>query len=211
MSIALILLGLSKTKTAKSETGQVWKPILLLAIWWLVEGMIPFVLKNSNIPVGLDNLFELKPYSYFLIALFVLLFLSYNVLFRNVLQGLLSKTKGGTVMLLFLLCALFFVFELLVLDETTVSIALPISLTITNLVFLNKESFKQRLLRSVFSTVILTSALVSLLTVFNAKKDLQARQVLAKKIISERDVELELKYIDLSTLLLSYNSKKLCV
>ena len=199
MSIALILLGLSKTKTAKSETGQVWKPILLLAIWWLVEGMIPFVLKNSNIPVGLDNLFELKPYSYFLIALFVLLFLSYNVLFRNVLQGLLSKTKGGTVMLLFLLCALFFVFELLVLDETTVSIALPISLTITNLVFLNKESFKQRLLRSVFSTVILTSALVSLLTVFNAKKDLQARQVLAKKIISERDVELELKYIDLST------------
>ena len=96
-------------------------------------------------------------------------------------------------MFLFLLCALFFIVDLLVLDDTTFSIALPISLTITNLVFLNKESFKQRLLRSVFSTIILTSALVSLLTVFNVKKDLQARKVLAQKIISERDVELELK------------------
>ena len=35
------------------------------------------------------------------------------------------------------------------------------------------------------------------MTVFNVKKDLQAREVLARKIISERDVELELKYRDL--------------
>ena len=99
---------------------------------------------------------------------------------------------------MFLLCAVFFVLELFILEDSTFSMALPISLTITNLVFLNKTSFKQRLLRSVFSTVILTSALVSLLTVFNVKKDIQSRKVLAKKIISERDVQLELNYISLS-------------
>jgi hypothetical protein len=41
--------------------------------------------------------------------------------------------------------------------------------------------------------------MVSLLTVFNVKKDLQSRKVLAKKIISERDVQLELNYLSLSS------------
>ena len=135
---------------------------------------------------------------YVLIALFVLLFLSYNVLFRTVFMSLLRDTQGRAVVLMFLLCVVFFMLELFILEDTTFSMALPISLTITNLVFLNKTSFKQRLLRSVFSTVILTSALVSLLSVFNVKKDLQSRRLLAKKIISERDVQLELNYHSLS-------------
>ena len=46
MAFALLLLALSKTKIAQREKGQVWKPIFLLAIWWLVEGVIPFVLKK---------------------------------------------------------------------------------------------------------------------------------------------------------------------
>lgn len=197
-SLAFLMLGASKMDIIKSRKGLLWKPVLLLGTWWFVEGVIPFVLNNSSVPIGLDNLFELKSYSYALIALFVLLFLSYNVLFRTVFNSLLQDFHGKAVMLMFLLCSVFFVVELFVLEDSTFSIALPISLTITNLVFLNKNSFKQRLLRSVFSTIILTSALVSLLTVFNVKKDLQSRKVLANKIITERDVELELNYLSLS-------------
>jgi len=197
-SMAFALLGLSNLDLIKNKKGLFWKPFLLLGIWWVVEGVIPFVLNHSIIPIGLDNLFELKSYSYVLIALFVLLFLSYNVVFRTVFNSLLRDSQGKAVVLMFLLCAVFFMLELFILEDTTFSMALPVSLTITNLVFLNKTSFKQRLLRSVFSTVIMTSALVSLLTVFNVKKDLQSRKVLAKKIISERDVQLELNYHALS-------------
>ena len=195
---SFVLIGSSNLHIIKSKKGLLWKPFLLIGIWWVLEGVIPFVLKHSSVPIGLDNLFELKSYSYILIALFVLLFLAYNVLFRTVFNSLLRDTQGRAVVLMFLLCAVFFVLELFILEDSTFSMALPISLTITNLVFLNKTSFKQRLLRSVFSTVILTSALVSLLTVFNVKKDIQSRKVLAKKIISERDVQLELNYISLS-------------
>ena len=198
MALAFLILAGSKSKILQSQKGRFWKPLLLLSVWWIVEGVIPFVLNNSNVPIGLHNLFELKPYSYFLIALFVLLFLSYNVLLRNTLRGLLSKTKRTTVNLLFLLCVSFFVLELFVLEGTFFSIALPVSLTITNLVFLKKEAFNQRLIRSVLSTILLTTSLVSLLTSFNVKKDLQSRKVLAKKVVSERDVELELKYEKLS-------------
>ncbi len=196
--LAFILLGLSYLPITKSKKGLFWKPFVLIGLWWFVEGIIPFVLNHSSVPIGLDNLFELKPYSYALITLFVLLFLSYNVLFRTIFNSLLRDSKGRAVALMFLLCSVFFVLELFILEDTTFSMALPISLAITNLVFLNKTSFKQRLLRSVFSTIILTSAMVSLLTVFNIKKDLQYRKVLAKKIISERDVQLELNYLSLS-------------
>ena len=197
-SLAFVLLGLSYLPITKNKEGLFWKPFVLIGVWWFVEGIIPFVLNHSSVPIGLDNLFELKAYSYVLIALFVLLFLSYNVLFRTVFNSLLRDSKGRAIGLMFLLCAVFFVLELFILEDTTFSMALPISLAITNLVFLNKTSFKQRLLRSVFSTIILTSAMVSLLTVFNIKKDLQTRKVLAKKIISERDVQLELNYLSLS-------------
>ena len=197
--LAFILLGLSYLPITKSKKGLFWKPFVLIGLWWFVEGIIPFVLNHSSVPIGLDNLFELKPYSYVLIALFVLLFLSYNVLFRTIFNSLLRDSKGRAVALMFLLCSVFFILELFILEDTTFSMALPISLAITNLVFLNKISFKQRLLRSVFSTIILTSAMVSLLTVFNVKKDLQSRKVLAKKIISERDVQLELNYLSLSS------------
>ena len=197
-SLAFILLGISYLPIIKNKKGLLWKPFVLIGVWWFVEGIIPFVLNHSSVPIGLDNLFELKPYSYGLIALFVLLFLSYNVLFRTIFNSLLRDSKGRAVGLMFLLCSVFFLLELFILEDTTFSMALPISLAITNLVFLNKTSFKQRLLRSVFSTIILTSAMVSLLTVFNIKKDIQSRKVLAKKIISERDVQLELNYLSLS-------------
>lgn len=197
-SISFLMVGASNLSVIKTKKGLLWKPFFLLGIWWVIEGVVPFVLNHSSVPIGLDNLFELKFYSYVLITLFVLLFLSYNVLFRTVFNSLLRGSQGKAVILMFLLCAVFFVVELLLLEDSTFSIALPISLTITNLVFLNKTSFKQRLFRSIFSTIILASALVSLLMVFNTKKDVQSRKVLAKKIISERDVELELNYFSLT-------------
>jgi len=196
--LAFVMLGFSKIQGINEGKGRFMKPIILLLAWWVVEGVIPFVLSNSSIPIGLDNLFELKPYSYGLIALFVLLFLSYNVLFRSVFNSLLKETKGKAIMLLFLLCILFIIVELFILDGLEMSIALPLALTITHLVFLNKKTFRQRLLRSVFTTIILSSALVSQLTVYHVKKDIESRAVLARKIISERDVQLELNYTSIS-------------
>ena len=196
--LAFVMLGFTKTKVITEKKGRFWKPVLLLLAWWIVEGIIPFVLNNSSIPIGLNNLFELKPYSYGLIALFVLLFLSYNVLFRTIFNSLLKDSKGKAVMLLFLFCIVFILLEIFILDGSEMSIALPLALTITHLVFLNKRSFRQRLLRAVFSTIILSSALVSQLTVYNVKKDIETRAVLARKIISERDVQLELNYTSLS-------------
>ena len=80
-SLAFVLLGLSYLPITKNKEGLFWKPFVLIGVWWFVEGIIPFVLNHSSVPIGLDNLFELKAYSYVLIALFVLLFLCNQIPF----------------------------------------------------------------------------------------------------------------------------------
>ena len=108
----LSFVGGLETRAHKKQKRTFWKPFLLLGIWWIVEGVIPFVLNHTSLTIGLDNLFELQPYSYVLIALFVLLFLSYNVLFRTIFMSLLRDTQGRAVVLMFLLCVVFFMLEL---------------------------------------------------------------------------------------------------
>ena len=177
------------------------KSILLLITWWFIERSVPFVLNNSSIPISLDNLFELEAFSYIIILVFVFLFLVYNSLFKRVFNDFTSK--GGTrgVVLLFVLSVVFLLFEVFVQGVDSLSLALPFALTLLSLIFMNKNSFRQRLFKSVFSTIILSTALVSLLTINHNQKDLLDRKVLAKKVIKERNRELEVKYRSLTTTL----------
>lgn len=175
------------------------KPLLLLITWWLIERSVPFVLNNSSIPMSLDNLFELEVFSYIIIMVFVFLFLVYNSLFKSFFSDFTSR--GGTrgVVLLFVLSIVFLLFEVFAQGDISLSLALPLALTLLSLAFMNKNSFRQRLFKSVFSIIILSTALVSLLTINHNQKDLLERKVLAKKVIKERDRELEVKYRSLTT------------
>ena len=198
-ALGILLLRVPKTDFFNKKRFPIAKSVLLLLVWWSIEGIVPFVLNNSSIPIGLDNLFELKAFSYIIISLFVLIFLSYNSFFKAVFAALVRPTDTKYVSVLFVLCVSFILLEVFFLGGTSFTIALPLSLTIVSLVFLNKNSFRQRLLRSVFSTVILSAALVSQITVYHKKKDLGTRKVLAQKVLNERDRELEMKYVSLSS------------
>ena len=195
--LVLVLFRAPKSSFFSENKYPILKCLLLIVVWWFIEGLVPFVLNNSSIPIGLDNLFELKAFSYIVISLFVLVFLSYNSLFKGVFGGLVKLTETKYISFLFLFCVSFIIIEIFILGGTSFTIALPLSLTIVSLVFLNKNSFKQRLLRSVFTTVILSAALVSQITVYHKKKDLGTRKVLAQKVLRERDRELEIKYASL--------------
>ncbi len=172
----------------------IFQGLFLVSIWWLVEGVVPFIFNNSSIPIRLDNLFELELFSYLTISLFVLLFLAYNSFFKSVFEGLVDGQGSRNVSVLFVVCALSALIEITVFDNTSLSVGLPLCLAVIGLFFLNKNAFKQRLLRSVFSTVFLSAALVSQITVNDALKDLDTRKVLAKKVLTERDRELEMRF-----------------
>ena len=193
-ALGLILISSDVKQFVSKKTPLVIQFFLIISFWWLVEGTIPFVLKNSSIPVGLNNLFELELLSYLIIIFYVLLFLAYNSFFKSVFVGVVKDRGSKAVSFLFLACVFSMLIEVIVFNNTSLSIGLPLFLTATCVLFFNKNAFKQRLLRSVFSTMFLSTALVSQITVNNTVKDLKTRGVLAKKVLNERDRELEIKY-----------------
>ena len=193
-AFGLLLVSYGSKQALTKMVPPVFQGVILLFLWWTVERTIPFILNNSSIPIGLDNLFELEPFSYLVISLFVLLFLAYNSFFKSVFDGLVAGRGSRNVSVLFVLCVLSVILETIVFNGSSLSIGLPLCLTVTGLLFFNKNAFRQRLLRSVLSTVFLSAALVSQINVNDTVKDLETRKVLAKKVLSERDRELEIKY-----------------
>ena len=201
ISVFILFIGLGRLLVSKdlrevliNKTHPVLLCFLVVSLWWIVEQTVPFILENSSIPLGLDNLFELEPFSYLLIFVFVLLFLAYNSFFKAVFEALIEKHGSRSISALFILCIVLVIIEIVFSDRFSLSICLPLFLTLTGLFFINKNAFRQRLLRSVFSTIFLSAALVSQITVIENKKDLETRKLLAKKVLSERDRELEIKY-----------------
>ena len=189
-----ILVSSTVRQVLLKRLPSVFHSLFLVFVWWLVEGAVPFVFDNSSIPISLDNLFELEPFSYLTISLFVLLFLAYNSFFKSVFEGLMEGLGPRNISVLFVVCVFSAFIEVTVFNNTSLSVGLPLCLAATGLLFLNKNEFKQRLLRSVFSTVFLSAALVSQITVNDARKDLDTRKVLAKKVLTERDRELEMRF-----------------
>ena len=181
-----------------TRTHPILQCLLVAFLWWTVEETVPFILENSSIPAGLDNLFEFETFSYIVILVFVLLFLAYNSFFKAVFEGLINRHGSKSISVLFTTCIVLVVLEIVLRDSFSLSIWLPLCLTLSGLFFLNKNAFRQRLLRSVLSTVFLSAALVSQITVNENKKDLETRKLLAKKVLSERDRELEIKYKSLT-------------
>lgn len=193
-ALGFLLVSSGVKKVFIKKVPPIFQVVFLVPLWWLVEGTIPFVLKNSSIPIGLDNLFELELFSYIIIFFYVLLFLAYNSFFKSVFEDLIKGRGSRLVSVLFVACILSVILEIFVFNSSSLSIGLPLCLTATGLFFLNKNAFKQRLLRSVFSTVFLSAALVSQISLNDTVKDLETRRVLAKKVLNERDRELEIKY-----------------
>ena len=66
-AFGLILISSDVKEVVLKTTPPIFQVFFLIPLWWLIEGTIPFVLKNSSIPIGLDNLFELEPFSYLII------------------------------------------------------------------------------------------------------------------------------------------------
>ena len=182
--VGVFLISSTVKRALLKWVPPIFQGLFLVSIWWLVEGVVPFIFDNSSIPIRLDNLFELELCSYLTMSLFVLLFLAYNSFFKSVFEGLAEGQGSRNVSVLFVVCVLSVLIEITVFDNTSLSVGLPLCLAAIGLLFLNKNAFKQRLLRSVFSTVFLSAALVSQITVNDALKDLDTRKVLAKKSVN---------------------------
>jgi two-component system, NtrC family, nitrogen regulation sensor histidine kinase NtrY len=179
--------------------------LAFLILSYTTTTVISQIIRDSDVPMTYYNVMSLTPFSYvFLVIFFVILWCYFNLstsLLRFVGQSALSKNVLGAVW--FLGCSLYVIYSISGGVQFLIVASMPV---IFSLVLLLIEPWKTW--RFTFSQVIILLGLFSLylalqLNLTLNKKELEIREVYAKKLISEKELDTELEYAALRTELLN--------
>ena len=169
----------------------------VLGAWWIIVSLINMLLLHSTIPLNFSHFFDLNSLSFVFFGLIGLLFIS----FQKILFGMVQAFEKQKKQLLF---ALFFSTILLIYwdfkNPLTFSIVTWLFPTIVCFIHLMFGSDRTKLQQ--FSFHLLLLSLFSFIFVHeliqkNEQKDLENRAIYAKNLATERDVNLELEYLEL--------------
>jgi len=197
---------LSRKSMNRTETAPLSFAAHLLVFFGLshisIQGIAQTIF-NSDVSLEFYNFMSLSPVSFlFLGIFFALLWAYYRMSVALLLQAQIQKIPVNTQGALWFLCAVaFLIFEILS-NKTTIWVSLfPM---IFSLILLYYNRIKR--LNFQFTEVIALLALFSLfLSVLinhtQNQKELSTREVYAKKLISEKELETELEYAYTAALL----------
>lgn len=173
---------------------------LFLAISYLTTTIISQIIRDSDVPLTFYNFMSLTPFSFvFLVIFFIILWCYFNLstaILRFVSESELSKNVLGAVW--FIGCSVYMVFSISGDVRFLIVAAMPI---IFSLALLLIEPWKTW--RFSFSQVIILLGLFSLYTALQLnltlnRKELEIREVYAKKLISEKELDTEIEYAELA-------------
>lgn len=166
--------------------------------------IISQIIRDSDVPLTFFNVMSLTPFSFvFLVIFFIILWCYFNLstsLLRFVSQSALSKNVLGAVW--FVGCSIYMVYSISSDVSFIVVAAMPV---IFSLALLLIEPWKTW--RFSFSQAIILLGLFSLylslqLNLTLNRKELEIREVYAKKLISEKELDTEMEYAILGPTLL---------
>lgn len=180
---------------------------------WLINGLFTGLIKNSNIPFGINNLFTLNQYSYVGIIIIGLLLFVY-FLFADKLVSVLKQLKlnNKQYALVFVVSAsVHTLFSHLLGTLDLIVILWPFLLVLSIALIKQKQTIYP------FSSIIFLVFLFSLYAVHifikhAAIKEVESRKIYAEKLAAEQDPVAELLFQDVEkkmqsdTVLLSYVS-----
>jgi two-component system, NtrC family, nitrogen regulation sensor histidine kinase NtrY len=172
---------------------------LFLLLSYTTTTFISQVIRDSDVPMTYYNVMSLTPFSFvFLVIFFILLWCYFNLstsLLRFASQSALSKNVLGAVW--FVGCSLYMIYSISGDVRFIIVAAMPV---IFSLALLLIEPWKTW--RLSFSQAIVLLALFSLylslqLNLTLNRKELEIREVYAKKLISEKELDTEIEYANL--------------
>ena len=188
-------------KSFKENKHPLSKWIQLLGIfgaWWVILSLMNMLLLHSTIPLNFAHFFELNGLSFVFFTLIGLLFLS----FQKMVFGMISSFHGrlnmlliglliaGTVIVLFWFYQQKTAFSLL-------SYLFPFFVICIHLIFSTRNNSLQQFTFQLLLLCSFSFVFVHELIQHNEQKDVENRAIYAKKLATERDVNLELEYLEL--------------
>ncbi|MFN5442706.1 MAG: ATP-binding protein [Crocinitomicaceae bacterium] len=181
-----------------------WQGILLLIFAILYSFFLGEVyrglIQNSNIPLKIENLFELNFYSFLTFVSMGLLFFAYVQFLRNTLLLLIEQGTQKTTVFLFWLGA---TLGCILLDMTfgNQQILLLLLLSLISLLiiyFTFRQGEKIAFGYGVFLLFLFSFFIALNLEVFHTKKENIERELLAKRMASDQDLTSEIEFLSLS-------------
>lgn len=178
---------------------------LFLVLSFITTSLISQIIRDSDVPMTFYNFMSLTPFSFvFLVIFFIILWCYFNLstaLLRFVSESALTKNVLGAFW--FVGCALYMVYSISGDVRFLIVAAMPV---VFSLALLLIEPWKTW--RFSFSQVIILLGLFSLylalqLNLSLNRKELEIREVYAKKLISEKELDTEIEYAILGTSLVN--------
>jgi signal transduction histidine kinase len=178
---------------------------LFLVLSYFTTAMITQIILDSDVPMTYFNFMSLTPFSFvFLVVFFIILWCYFNLstaILRFVSQSALSKNVLGAVW--FVGSSLFVIYSVGSDVRFLIVAAMPVVFSLAMLLI---EPWKTW--RFSFSQVIILLGLFSLylalqLNLTLNRKELEIREVYAKKLISEKELDTQIEYGTLSPILLA--------
>lgn len=177
--------------------------VLFLFLSFATTSIITQIIRDSDVPMTYFNVMSLTPYSFvFLVIFFIILWCYFNLstsLLRFVSQSALPKNILGAVW--FIGCFVYIIFSISGDVRFLIVAAMPVFFSLALLLI---EPWKTW--RFSFSQVIILLGLFSLylalqLNLTLNRKELEIREVYAKKLISEKELDTEIEYAALGSTL----------
>ena len=203
--ISFGFLTIFKSFKATKNSFFIWiQFVAIYGVWLSIIYLIKMVVLHSSIPVNFNQFFALNTDSFVFFGVIGLCFLSFQKIIFGMAESLFEQKASNTLVLIGSIVLLIVYRTVAGLNDFSYfTLVIPFVILFVNLLFYRRKDTIQQ-----FSFQLVLLCLFSLVFVHeligkNEQKDLENRAIYAKKIATERDVNLELEYSELREKLLS--------
>ena len=203
--ISFGFLTIFKSFKATKNSFFLWVQfVAIYGVWLSIVYLIKMVVLHSSIPVNFNQFFALTTDSFVFFGVIGLCFLCFQKIIFGLVERLYEQQMSNTLLFIGSIVLLFVFWTVAGTSNFSYfTMLIPSVILFVNLMFYRKKESIQQ-----FSFQLVLLCLFSLVFVHeligkNEQKDVENRAVYAKKIATERDVNLELEYSELREKLLS--------
>lgn len=174
-----------------------WSGIFIgLCTWHLFNVALQVLVQDSNIPLQIDQIFQLNFYTFFSVGLLGLLFLGIFSLFRYLGSafGALVHQKRNSLLIAILLMILFAILELVLTKLNLFSSCFPLLLFVMVLLWNRPSSTRNHFTQGLSYLFLFSLCFATSLSLLNIEKEKGERKVFAEQLRTDRDMVSELEF-----------------
>ena len=192
-------LTIFKSFKETKSTSFIWiQYVSIFGVWMSFVYLIKMVVLHSSIPVNFNQFFDLNTDSFVFFGIIGLNFLCFQKIIFGIVERLYDQKWKGIIVLSgsFILVFVYWVIEGSG-DFSYFTLILPFLIVFVNLLFFRRKESMQQFSFQLVLLCLFSFVFVHELILKNEQKDLENRVIYAKKIATERDVNLEIEYAEL--------------